>query len=247
MDLGLAGKRAAVAAASGGLGFGVAEALASEGVQVVICGRDQERIDDAALAIGNGAIAVVADVSTSQGATRFIDTAREALGGIDILVTNGAGPAPGNAASTPLSAYPDALELNLTSQVAMCLAVIEEMKAQQWGRILAITSLAVRQPMAHLILSNTARSGYTAFLKTLAREVAAEGVTVNSLQPGLHLTDRVRALYADPADAANGVPAKALGDPADFGSFAAWLCSQQARYVTGVHIPVDGGANAALL
>jgi 3-oxoacyl-[acyl-carrier protein] reductase len=139
------------------------------------------------------------------------------------------------------------LELNLTSQVAMCLAAVESMRRQRWGRIVAITSLAVRQPMAQLILSNTARSGYTGFLKTLAREVAEFGVTVNSLQPGLHATERVLAIYDDPEAAAAAIPAKHFGDPDDFGAFVAWLCSAQASFVTGAHIPVDGGAYAAML
>jgi 3-oxoacyl-[acyl-carrier protein] reductase len=146
-----------------------------------------------------------------------------------------------------LESYPGALELNLTSQVAMCLACVEEMKALQWGRVVAITSVAVRQPIAHLILSNTARSGYTGFLKTLAREVAPFGVTVNSLQPGLHATDRLIALYDDPAAVAASIPAGRLGDPGDFGAFVAWMCSEQASFVTGAQIPVDGGAYAGLL
>jgi 3-oxoacyl-[acyl-carrier protein] reductase len=247
MDLGLSGRTAAVAAASGGLGLGAAKALAAEGVRVVICGRDRGRIDDAAALLGNGAIGLVADVSSVEGARAFVGAASEAVGPLDILVTNGGGPAPGTSLTTPVESYPAALELNLTSQVAMCLDVITPMRERGWGRIVAITSLAVRQPMAHLVLSNTARSGYTAFLKSLARDVAADGVTVNSLQPGVHLTDRIRNLYDDPAAVADTIPAKRLGDPDDFGALIAWLCSAQANFVTGAHIPVDGGAYAALL
>ncbi len=117
------------------------------------------------------------------------------------------------------------------------------------GRVLAITSIAVRQPIPTLILSNTARAGLTGFLKTLAREVAADGVTVNSLLPGLHGTERVTSLYGGTGadNAAAGIPAGVLGDPGDFGRIAAFLCSEHARFVTGTATPVDGGAYAGLL
>jgi 3-oxoacyl-[acyl-carrier protein] reductase len=243
MDLGIAGRRAAVAAASRGLGFGTAAALAAEGVAVAICSRDRETIEAAAGEIGDQATPLVADVSTVAGARDFVEQAASALGGIDILVTNAGGPPPGNFASTPVGDYPAALELNLLSVIAMCEASVPAMQAQGWGRVVAITSISVRQPIPYLILSNTARAGVTGFLKTLAREVAADGVTVNSLQPGLHDTERVRSLgEPDPS----GVPAGVLGSPADFGSIAAFLCSDHARFVTGAAIPVDGGAYAGI-
>ncbi len=245
MDLGISGKRAIVAAATAGLGFGAARALAAEGARVAICGRRRQQVDEAAAQLD--AVGLVADLSSVAGARRFVAEATEALGGVDILVSNNGGPPPGTALSTPVDAYASALELNLTTQVAMCLDVVEAMRAGGWGRIVAITSLSVRQPIANLVLSNTARAGFTGFLKTLAREVAPDGVTVNSLQPGLHLTDRIRALYGNSSTASVGIPAGVVGDPADFGAFVAWLCSTQARFVTGVQIPVDGGAYAALL
>ena len=185
MDLGLSGKRAAVAAASAGLGYASAEALVAEGVQVAICGRDRARIEDAAARLGHGAIPLVADVGTPEGATGFVGEATEALGGLDILVTNAGGPPLGTFATTKVDDYPSALELNLLSVVAMCHAAIPGMQAQGWGRVVAITSISVRQPIPNLILSNTARAGATGFLKTIAREVAGDGVTVNSVQPGL--------------------------------------------------------------
>jgi 3-oxoacyl-[acyl-carrier protein] reductase len=129
----------------------------------------------------------------------------------------------------------------------MCYEAVPEMRERKWGRVVAITSIAVRQPIPTLILSNTARAGLTGFLKTLAREVASDGVTVNSLLPGLHATERVSALHADPDAAAAGIPAGTLGDPADFGRLAAFLCSEHAGYVTGTATPVDGGMDAALL
>jgi 3-oxoacyl-[acyl-carrier protein] reductase len=247
MDLGLTGKRAAVAASSAGLGYAAAEALAAEGALVAICGRDRARIDDAAARIGRGAIALVCDVSTTAGGSAFVNAATDALGGVDVLVANGGGPSPGTFASTALDAYAGALELSLTSVVAMCKGAVPAMQERGWGRVVAITSIAVRQPIANLILSNTARTGVTGFLKTVAREVAKDGVTVNSLQPGLHATDRVRQLYPDGQVNAAGIPAGVIGDPGDFGAAVAFLCSQQAGYITGAHLLVDGGAYAGLL
>lgn len=248
MDLGLGGKRAVVAAASRGLGFAVATALASEGARVAICGRDTGRIEAAARSIGEGALPLVADVSRPEGAARFVEEARAALGGIDILVTNAGGPPPGTFESTPLESYGPALDLNLLSVVAMCRAAVPEMRERRWGRVVAITSLAVRQPYPTLILSNTARAGVTGFLKTLAREVAADGVTVNSLQPGSHATERLRELYGGSLDdVAASIPAGFVGRPEDFGAVAAFLCSEQARFITGAAIQVDGGEYAGLL
>lgn len=240
MDLGIEGKRAAVAAGSAGLGFASAASLAGEGVQVAICGRDRARIDDAAERIGPNATPIVCDVGNADGAAEFVAAATEALGGLDILVTNAGGPPAGNFAQTDVDAYPAALDLNLMSVVSMCKAATPAMLAQGWGRIVAITSLSVRQPMEQLILSNTARAGATAFLKTLAREVAGEGVTVNSVQPGLHLTDRLRSVYG------GELPDRPLGDPADFGQAVAFLCSDQARFITGVQLHIDGGDYAGL-
>ena len=131
--------------------------------------------------------------------------------------------------------------LNLMSVVAMCKAAVPAMQERGWGRVVAITSLAVRQPMPDLILSNTARAGATGFLKTLAREVAQDGVTVNSIQPGLHRTDRMKELYGDAVDE------MAMGDPDDLGAIVTFLCSDRANYLTGAQIHVDGGAYQALL
>ena len=243
MDLGIAGRTAAVAAASAGLGLASARALAADGVRVAICGRDRERLDAAIRSLpGEGHVALVADVSTPDGAAGFVHGAAEALGAPpDILVTNAGGPPPGTFASTPLEAYEPALALNLLSVVAMCQAAVPPMQAQGWGRVVAITSIAVKQPIGTLILSNTARAGATGFLKTLATEVAAQGVTVNSVLPGLHATDRLKQLHG------GDVSHLTVGDPADFGTVVAFLCSAQAGFVTGTAIQVDGGAYAGLL
>ena len=243
MDLGLSGRRAAVAASSAGLGLAVAEALAAEGCRVVISGRDPERLAHAAGEIPS-VIPVVADVSDATGAEAFVRDARVALGGgIDILVVNAGGPPDGGFESFEPADYLGALHLNLMSVVAMCYAVTPEMRARRWGRILAVTSVTVRHPLPGLILSNTARAGATGFLKTLATELAADGVTVNSIQPGLHDTARLRSVWGEdlPAVVARRVPAGRLGDAGDFGRVAALLCSEWAGYVTGAAVPVDGG------
>jgi 3-oxoacyl-[acyl-carrier protein] reductase len=247
VDLGIAGKRAAVAAASKGLGLGVAEALAAEGVQVAICGRHHDTIEAAAAGIGPGAIPIVADVSSVEGASGFVREARAALGGIDILVLNAGGPPAGDFSSTTVDQYLAAFELNCHGAIAMCYEAVPEMRERKWGRVVAITSIAVRQPIANLILSNTARAGLTGFLRTLAREIASDGVTVNSLLPGLHATERIASLYGSGGDPAAGIAAGTIGDPADFGRIGAFVCSEQARYLTGTAIQVDGGAYAGLL
>jgi 3-oxoacyl-[acyl-carrier protein] reductase len=245
MELNLEGRAAVVAAGSRGLGRACAAALAAEGAQVAICGRDQATLEATAAEIG--VTPIVADVSSTDGARGFVRDAKAALGKVDILVPNAGGPPPGgfSAISDP-DEYARAFQLNALSAIAMCTEAVPAMQAQQWGRVVAITSIAVRQPIPTLILSNTARAGLTGFLKTLAREVASDGVTVNSLQPGVHDTDRIRHLPGGLDAATASVPMGRAGDPADFGAVCAFLCSEPARFVTGVALPVDGGAFAGL-
>lgn len=215
---------------------------------VTICGRDSDRLQAAAEAIGPLCIPLVHDVSTPDGAAEFVRASAQVLGGVDILVANGGGPPPGNYMETPFERYAPALEQNLLSVVAMCQAAIPGMQSRSWGRVVAITSVAVRQPMPQLILSNTARAGVTGFLKTVAREMAPYGITVNSVQPGLHSTNRVVELYGESIDElAESVPAGRLGVPDDFGAVVTFLCSDQAKFVTGTHVPIDGGSYAGLL
>ncbi|HEX7094424.1 MAG TPA: SDR family oxidoreductase [Acidimicrobiales bacterium] len=244
MNLGIEGRKAAVAAASAGLGHATARALREAGCEVAICARDRDRLERAAAEIG--ATPILADVSQPEGAAGFVRQATAALGGVDILVTNAGGPPRGSFATTPFDEYQRALELNLLSVIAMCTEAVPSMRAKGWGRIVGITSVTVRQPSTMLILSNTARAGATAFLKTLALEVAADGVTVNTVQPGFHATERMRELGVDRDELAKTVPVRAVGDPRDFGQVVAFLCSQHARYITGAAIPVDGGQFAGL-
>jgi 3-oxoacyl-[acyl-carrier protein] reductase len=246
MDFGLTGRRAAVAAASAGLGLAVAEALAEEGAVVTICGRDRGRVH--AVAEERGFTAVAADVSTPDGATDFVRSARDAMGGIDIVVGNAGGP-PGGGFDDfdDVQQYADAFALNALSTIAICREAVPDMRAQRWGRVVAITSIAARQASPGLILSSTARAGLTGFLKALAIQVAPYGVTVNSLQPGLHATDRLRQLYSgDTSPAAATIPTGEVGRPEDFGRVAAFLCSDSARFITGSAILVDGGAYLGL-
>jgi 3-oxoacyl-[acyl-carrier protein] reductase len=253
MDLGIKGRRAAVAAGSAGLGLATAAALAAEGVTVAICGRDPDRLSAAvrhiaATATGGDPVGVRADVSTSEGAAAFVDEAAQRLGGPpDILVCNAGGPPAGTFATTDLDAYRRALEQNCLSTIAMCRAGVPAMQQQGWGRVVAITSIGARQPIGFLAASSTARAAVSGFLKVLATEVAPDGVTVNNLQPGSHRTDRIASLTGDEADRLrSGIPVGDLGDPADFGAVAAFVCSEQARFVTGVGLHVDGGAYQAL-
>ncbi len=214
---------------------------------MAVCGRDRQRIEDAAASISSDCVPIVCDVSDAAGGAAFVARATEALGAVDILVTNAGGPPPGTFDSTEVDAYLPALDLNLMSVVGMCKAAVPAMRSRGWGRVVAITSLAVRQPMATLILSNTARAGATGFLKTLALEVAGQGITVNSVQPGSHATERLRSMHGDLSDVAASTPVGEVGRPEDFGAVVAFLCSDQARFITGAAVPVDGGAYKALL
>ncbi len=248
MELGLTGRRALITGGSTGLGLSCAKALAAEGASVVVASRSEEKLALAVAELGGDADWIAADVSDTDQVAAVVSEATERMGGLDILVANAGGPPPGNFATTELESYEPALRLNLMSTVAMCKAAVPAMQTQGWGRIVAITSLSVRQPMEQLILSNTARAGLTAFLKTLAREVAGDGVTVNSLQPGQHKTDRLTSVYSpeQQVDLASTIPAGFIGHPDDFGQVAAFLCSEQARFVTGAAIPVDGGVDRGL-
>jgi 3-oxoacyl-[acyl-carrier protein] reductase len=246
VDLGIRGRRAAVAAASAGLGYGAAEALVAEGARVAICSRDEARVRDAAAKLGGDSVPLVADLSDTDAAARFVSEAREALGGLDILIANAGGPPPGGVLGTDLSAYRSGLELSMLSTVAMCHEATPGMREQGWGRVVAITSGGARTPIRYLAASSAARAAVTSYLKLLATECAPDGVTVNSAQPGVHATDRVRQL-GSLERAAQAVPTGVVGDPADFGKLVAFLCSEPARFITGTGVLVDGGAYAGLI
>ncbi len=208
--------------------------------------RDRSKLAQAASDLPADTVIEAADISDPEDLAGMCDRVEEALGRVDIVIANAGGPPPGTFASTDVAAYLGAVALNLIPTVALCKRFVPAMQQRRWGRVVAITSIGVREPLAHLISSSTARAGLTAFLKATAREVAADGVTVNSLQPGLHLTARLASLYDDLDAAARDLPTGTLGDPDDFGRIAAFLCSDSAKFVTGTAVLVDGGASHGL-
>ena len=263
MDLGLNGKIALVTAASRGLGRGCAQQFAAEQCRVAICARNVDAAKQAAEEIaaqtGTEVLGFGADVSRAEDIKRLLEQVRQSLGDPEILVTNAGGPPPGTFASTALTDYEKALQLNLMSGVHLIHGVIPAMQARGWGRIIAITSISVKQPIGSLLLSNMARAGLTGFLKTVATEMAPSGITVNALLPGIHKTSRIDQLVQDRAtrekrsteevtrEMMDAVPCKAIGDPSDFGAAAAFLASSQARFITGHNLLLDGGAYQGLL
>ncbi|MBT8364123.1 MAG: SDR family oxidoreductase [Deltaproteobacteria bacterium] len=263
MDLGINGKIALVTAASRGLGRGCAEQLATEKCRVAICSRDEVTAKHAAEEISTATQAEVlgfgADVRNAEDISRLLDSVKRSLGDPEILVTNAGGPPPGTFASTALEEYEKALNLNLMSAVRLIHGVIPAMKTKGWGRIIAITSISVKQPIGNLLLSNMARAGLTGFLKTIATELASCGITVNALLPGTHKTSRIDQMVQDRAtredkppeevyqEMIEANPSRTIGDPSDFGAAAAFLASAQARYITGQNLLVDGGNYRGLL
>lgn len=253
MDLGLRGRTALVCASTAGLGRATAEALAAEGARVVISGRRRELAEQIA-ARYPGATAVPCDVTAPDAARELVEACRAALGtDLDIVVLNGPGPRPAGATAVDAADLRAAVESLLVFQQSLVAQVLPGMRERGWGRILSIGSSGVLEPITGLALSNVGRSALAAYLKSLATEVAGDGVTVNMLLPGRIDTDRVQALDAaraeregrDPAavaaDAAAAIPAGRYGRPAEFGAVAAFLCSEPAGYVTGSAVRCDGG------
>ena len=263
MQLGLDGKIALVAAASRGLGRAVAEELAREGAHLVLCARGAEALHETADAIraetGVSVTEVVADLSDAAGVARVTERALTEHGRVDILVTNAGGPPAGPFESHTAQAWETAVRLNLVSVVELTRAVLPGMKERRWGRIINVTSIAVKQPVDNLILSNSVRAAVTGFARTLANEVAPFGITVNNVMPGYTRTQRVEdlaqknaALHGTTADAERSawegqIPMRRLGEPAEFAAMVAFLASERASYTTGASIPVDGGWIRGLL
>ncbi len=257
MDLGLKNKIALVAAASRGLGRAVAEELAAEGAALIICSRDTKSITQAAAEIaersGAHVLAVAADVTKPSDVTTLVESANARFGRIDILVTNAGGPPAGRFENLTIEQWEEATRLTLFSAIDLTRHVLPGMRQRRWGRILNITSIAVKQPVENLILSNSLRAGLTGFARTLANEVASEGVTVNNILPGYTRTERLEELagmmavkQGITAEAfmskwEDEIPMRRVGDPREFAALAAFLVSERASYITGTSIPVDGG------
>ena len=254
MDLGIKGKRGLVCAASKGLGRGCAEALAEAGVNLVINSRTEAEITQTAHEMaekyGVDVIPVAADITTDAGRAKVL----AAVGEADILVTNAGGPPPGNWTDWNRDDFIKAIDANMLSAVALMQALVPGMMQRGWGRVVNITSQSVRSPIPVLGLSNTARAGLTGFVAGMSRQVAGQGVCVNNLLPGIHATDRATSLDSGVAsqqgismDEARkqreaGIPAHTYGTAEDFGATCAFLCSQQARFIVGQNVLLDGGA-----
>jgi len=259
MDLGISGKTALVLGGSKGLARSCCEHLGQAGVRVVINGRDAEAGEAAAKAVGNGAIFLQGDVSQPGMVEQVIAEAEARAGRISILVTNAGGPPPGLFTDHDIDVWRRALEVNMLSAVSAAQRVLPGMLENGFGRIVNITSFAVKEPYPNMALANSVRAGLTGAMATLAREVVDRGVTVNNLLPGLMATgalDRViRARSAREgiseaevvAAMAGSVPARRLGAAEDFGPICAFLCSRHAGYITGQNIAVDGGLIRSLL
>jgi 3-oxoacyl-[acyl-carrier protein] reductase len=263
MDLGIRGKVALVAAASRGLGRAIAFELAREGAKVVMCARTRHALEAARAEIvaetGAEIHAVVADVSVREQIAMLVTEATTTFGQVDILVTNAGGPPAGSFETHAWDTWERAVNLTLRSAVELTRAVLPGMRARRWGRVIHVTSIAVKQPVDNLMLSNSVRSAVTGFARTLANEVAADGVTVNCVLPGYTRTERVEEL-ADANAAKEGltrrdvlarfereIPMKRLGEPDEFAAMATFLASERASYITGQSIVVDGGWIRSLL
>ena len=241
MALGIEGKAALVGAGSRGLGRATADALAAEGVRVLLSSRNEESLAQARAslrALGAEVETRADDITDPDAPRRLVEATVEAFGSIDIVVPNAGGPPPGRALDLDDAALVAALNANLLASVRLTREALPFMRAVGWGRICCITSYSVVQPVPTLALSNTARVGLWAWAKTAAHDLASEGsgITLNLICPGPHATDRMRELGG------SGV----MGDPADFGKIVAFLCSQQSRFVNGAAVVVDGGATLAL-
>ena len=254
MDLGIRGRRALVCAASKGLGRGCAEALAAAGVELVINARGAAALEAAAAAIrdrhGVAVTAVAADITGPEGRDAVLAACRE----LDILVTNAGGPPPGVWSDWSREDFLKAIDANMLTPIALMQAVLPGMIDRGWGRVVNITSGAVKSPIAALGLSNTARTGLTGFVAGTCRQVAEHGVTINNLLPGIHATDRADALdravmaaqgidlEAARAQRAATIPARRYGTPEEFGAACAFLCSVHAGFIVGQNWVLDGGA-----
>ena len=258
MDLKITDRVALVCGSSAGLGRAIAAVLAQEGCRVALNGRDGARLKQARdyvvhHATGSTVEVFRADVTSPRETTDLISQVRDRFGSVDILVCNAGGPPAVSFHDASSESWSAALQLNLGSTIELCRAVVPIMRKRHWGRIICLTSIAAKQPLPGLILSTTARAGVLGFAKSLADEVAPEGITVNAVCPGYIRTDRVESLMAQRATQTGKSPAEILGafvgdiplgrigEPEEFAAAVAFLASERASYITGVALQVDGG------
>ena len=259
MDLGIKGRRALVCASSKGLGRGCAEALAAAGVDLVMNARGADALEEAAASIraahGVEVTAVAADIVSEDGRAQVLETAGE----VDILVTNAGGPPPGMWSDWRRDDFIKALDANMLTPIALMTALLPGMCDRGWGRVVNITSQSVKAPIPVLGLSNAARTGLTGYVAGTSRQVAPKGVNINNLLPGIHDTDRATSLDQGVMKAEGitmeearakreaTIPARRYGTPAEFGAACAFLCSEQAGFIVGQNILLDGGATVATI
>jgi 3-oxoacyl-[acyl-carrier protein] reductase len=245
MDLGIDGRVALVLGASKGIGRGIATVMAREGARVAIASRSLENLERAAAEIEGDVTAFPGDTGDLARMASLPGEVSEQLGPVEILVTNTGGPPAGNALDADLDTWREAYESLVLAPRVLIEQVLPGMRERGWGRIVNVGSSSTREPIPGLALSNSHRPGLVGFLKTLAREVAADGVTVNDIATGRFDTERLAANWGGREEArrgaVEGVPAGRLGDPLEYGELAAFLCSERAGYVTGASVPIDGG------
>ncbi|HUY08954.1 MAG TPA: SDR family oxidoreductase [Candidatus Dormibacteraeota bacterium] len=252
MDLGLRERTAMVAGSTSGLGFAVATALGKEGANVVITGRRRALAEELAAGLPS-AIGLALDLADPESIETAISTVEQIYGGVDIVVLNSGGPPPAAAAGLPETLLEPWLNTLLLRQIQLVTRVLPRMRSLRWGRVLAIGSRGVQEPLEDLAVSNIGRGALAAFLKTLSSEVAVDAVTVNMILPGRIDTDRVMELDRNAAlrqsinvetarrRSEEMIPARRYGTPAEFGSVACFLCSEESSYITGIQMRVDGG------
>jgi len=247
MDLGLNGRNAIVLGASQGMGLAVAEGLAAEGANVTLFARRAEVVQREAARIGG--LGVAGDLTSTADLERLVTATVDSFGGIDVIVLNGGGPPPGPAADVTAASVTAAVELLLVPHITLVGLCLPYLRASGRGRIVAIESTSVKEPIANLALSNAVRPGVVGWLKTLARELGPDGITVNTIAPGLIDTERLRSLYGSdgpPAAALERVPAGRVGSPAEIAATVCFLASERAAFVSGAVVPVDGGMLSGL-
>ena len=245
MDLGLKGRVALVMGASQGLGYGIAEALAREGARVAVASRSEGRVEEAAATIDGDATPFVADATDLDRLEELPAEVEAALGPLDVLVANTGGPPLGSALMHSTDDWELAYRALVLAPRVLAGAIVPGMQERGWGRIVNVGSTTTREPILGLNLSNSHRMAAVGFLKTLASEVAADGITVNTVATGRFATERLASNFgsmeAAAAAAQRDVPAGRLGKPEEYGDLVAFLCSDRAAYITGTTIPIDGG------